>query len=88
MAVFSKELCSKKLNTWLAAEEAVATGQSYQIGTRMLTRADLKQIRAQMEYWAAKLAEAEAAERPAAETACTISYPVMCEEGGHGKELY
>ena len=32
MAVFSKELCSKKLNTWLAAEEAVATGQSYQIG--------------------------------------------------------
>ena len=59
MAVFSKELCSKKLNTWLAA---VATGQSYQIGTRMLTRADLKQIRAQMEYWAAKLAEAEAAE--------------------------
>lgn len=46
MAVFSKELCSKKLNTWLAAEEAVATGQSYQIGTRMLTRADLKQIRA------------------------------------------
>lgn len=53
MAVFSKELCSKKLNTWLAAEEAVATGQSYQIGTRMLTRADLKQIRAQMEYWAA-----------------------------------
>lgn len=62
MAVFSKELCSKKLNTWLAAEEAVATGQSYQIGTRMLTRADLKQIRAQMEYWAAKLAEAEAAE--------------------------
>ena len=87
MAVFSKELCSKKLNTWLAAEEAVATGQSYQIGTRMLTRADLKQIRAQMEYWAAKLAEAEAAET-AAETACTISYPVMCEEGGHGKELY
>ena len=34
MAVFSKELCSKKLNTWLAAEEAVATGQSYQIGGR------------------------------------------------------
>ena len=43
MAVFSKELCSKKLNTWLAAEEAVATGQSYQSGTRMLTRADLRQ---------------------------------------------
>lgn len=62
MAVFSKKLCQQKLNTWLAAEEAVATGQSYQIGTRMLTRADLKQIREEMEYWAGKLSEAEAAE--------------------------
>ena len=62
MAVFAKELCQQKLNTWLAAEESVATGQSYQIGTRMLTRADLKQIRAQMEYWGQKLAEAEAEE--------------------------
>lgn len=59
MAIFSKELCQKKLNIWLAAEEAVATGQSYQIGTRMLTRADLKQIREEMEYWGKKLAEAE-----------------------------
>ena len=55
VAVFSKKLCQRKLNTWLAAEEAVATGQSYQIGTRMLTRADLKQIREEMEYWAGKL---------------------------------
>lgn len=63
MAVFSKELCQRKLDTWLAAEEAVATGQSYQIGNRMLTRADLKQIRNQMEYWAGKLALAEAEEK-------------------------
>lgn len=63
MAVFSKKLCQTKLQTWLDAEEAVATGQSYQIGTRMLTRADLKQIREQMEYWAGKLAEAEAEEK-------------------------
>ena len=63
MAVFSKELCSKKLNTWLAAEEAVATGQSYQIGSRMLTRADLKRVREEMEYWAGKLAEADAEDK-------------------------
>jgi hypothetical protein len=63
MAIFPKELCKAKLQTWLDAEEAVATGQSYQIGTRMLTRADLKQIREQMEYWAGKLSEAEAEER-------------------------
>lgn len=62
MAIFSKKLCQEKLNTWLAAEERVATGQSYQIGSRMLTRADLKQIREEMEYWAGKLAEAEAEE--------------------------
>ena len=58
MAIFSKELCQQKLNTWLAAEEAVATGQSYQIGSRIL-----KQVREQMEYWAGKLAEAEAEEK-------------------------
>jgi hypothetical protein len=63
MAVFSKKLCEQKLNTWLEAEESVATGQSYQIGTRMLTRASLKEIRQEMEYWAGKLAEAEAREK-------------------------
>ena len=61
MAIFTKELCQQKLNTWLAAEESVATGQSYQIGTRMLTRANLKEIRE--EYWGKKLAEAEAEEK-------------------------
>lgn len=63
MAVFTKELCQNKLNTWLAAEEAVATGQSYQMGSRILTRANLKEVREEMEYWAARLAEAEAAEK-------------------------
>ena len=41
----------------------MATGQSYQIGTRMLTRANLKEIREEMEYWGKKLAEAEAEEK-------------------------
>lgn len=62
MAVFSKELCRQKLKTWMAAEDAIATGQSYQIGTRMLTRASLKQVQDQIEYWGKKLAEAEAEE--------------------------
>ncbi len=63
MAIFSKKLCQERLNMWLDAETKVATGQKYQIGTRMLTRADLKEIRSQMEYWAGKLAEAEAEEK-------------------------
>lgn len=63
MAIFSKKLCEQKLNTWLAAEKSIATGQSYQIGTRSLTRADLDDVRAEMEYWAARLQEAEAEEK-------------------------
>ena len=63
MAVFTKEMCQKKLNTWLAAEEAIATGQSYQIGSRMRARADLKQVREEVEYWAGKLGEAEAEDK-------------------------
>lgn len=63
MAIFAKNLCEEKLNTWLAAEEAIATGQSYQLGTRMLTRANLSAVRSEIEYWAGKLAEAEAAEQ-------------------------
>lgn len=63
MAIFSKKICQERLNMWLKAEAKVATGQRYQIGTRMLTRADLKEIRSEMEYWAGKLAEAEAEEK-------------------------
>ncbi len=63
MTIFSKELCQKKLNTWLKAEERIATGQRYQIGTRMLTRADLKEVREEMEYWASRLSEAEVEEK-------------------------
>ncbi len=62
MAVFSKALCTQKLQTWLAAEEAIATGQKYQIGTRNLERADLEDVRKEIDYWAGKLAEAEAEE--------------------------
>ena len=63
MAVFTRKLCKEKLDTWLAAEESIATGQSYQIGTRMLTRAHLKEVREEMVYWAGKLAEIDAEEK-------------------------
>ena len=59
MAVFSKELCRQRLNIWLAAEEAVATGQRYQIEGRSLTRADLYDVRKEVAFWAGRLAEAE-----------------------------
>lgn len=63
MAIFSKELCEQRLKLWLEAEEAIATGQRYQVGDRSLTRADLYDVRKELEYWAGKLAEAEAEEQ-------------------------
>lgn len=39
------------LARWIAAEKAVATGQSYRIGSRSLERANLSEIRKQQNYW-------------------------------------
>lgn len=39
------------LDAWLAADLAVATGQSYQIDGRMLTRAHASEIRTNVTYW-------------------------------------
>jgi len=36
---------------WLAAYRAVATGQSYRIGNRQLTRADAELCRRELHYW-------------------------------------
>lgn len=63
MSVYSKEFCRRKLELWLEAEEAVATGQSYQIDDRRLTRADLYDVRKEVEFWEGKLAAAEAEEQ-------------------------
>jgi hypothetical protein len=40
-----------KLDLWMTAETAVASGQEYTIGSRNLRRADLKEIRGQIDYW-------------------------------------
>lgn len=45
------EIAQKHLNAWLEAELEVTTNQSYTIGSRSLTRADLRDIRKQIEYW-------------------------------------
>jgi hypothetical protein len=41
----------------------VSTGQSYQIGSRKLTRADAAEIRENIDYWAGKVEEAKVAAR-------------------------
>lgn len=39
------------LETWEKAQQAVATGTSYSIGGRSLTRADINDITNQITYW-------------------------------------
>lgn len=51
MVGITVEIAREKLNTWLEAEEALATSQSYTMGTMSLTRADLKQVRENITYW-------------------------------------
>ena len=39
------------LNAWIAADLAVAKGQSYSMNGRSLTLANAKEIREQIQYW-------------------------------------
>ena len=51
MAGIPKEQAEAKLQTWMEAEEKIASGQGYSIGDRRLTRADLYTVRGEIEYW-------------------------------------
>ena len=48
-----------QLDTWLAANTSVASGQEYEIdtgsGSRRLKRADAAEIRQQIDYWDGKV---------------------------------
>ena len=63
MAGIIKEQAEAKLQTWMEAEEKIASGQGYSIGDRRLTRADLYTVRGEIEYWNNKVKELEAAEQ-------------------------
>lgn len=62
MAGITKEQAEAKLQTWMEAEEKIASGQGYSIGDRRLTRADLCTVRGEIEYWDNKVKELEVAE--------------------------
>ena len=47
------------LETWLEAETEVAINQAYTIGGKSFTRADLGEIRRQIEYWSNKVSALE-----------------------------
>lgn len=51
------------LDAWLKAELEISTSQSYKIGTRSLTRADLKEVREQIKFWQNKVTALENASK-------------------------
>lgn len=51
------ERAKTHLNAWLDAELAVSSAQSYSIGSRTLTRANISEIRKQIDYWQNKVDE-------------------------------
>ena len=59
MAGITLKEAQKHLKKWLNAEMEIATSQSYTIGTRTLTRANLKEVRDQIKFWENKVAELE-----------------------------
>jgi hypothetical protein len=56
MPAITLERAQKHLQAWLDAELAVSTGQSYSIGSRQLSRANLSEIRKQINYWRNEIA--------------------------------
>jgi hypothetical protein len=56
MAGITLDQATAKLDAWMAADDAVASGQSYSIGGRSLTRANAAEIRSNIEFWDRKVA--------------------------------
>lgn len=59
MSGITLDIAKEHLNAWLKAELEVTASQSYEIGTRSLTRANLGEIRKQIEYWKNQVAKLE-----------------------------
>ena len=59
MSTISLEVAKKHLEAWLEAELSVTVNQSYTIGSRSLTRANLSEIRKQIEFWNNKVQSLE-----------------------------
>jgi hypothetical protein len=49
------EIAQKHLDEWLEAELVVTTNQSYTLGTKTLTRANLREIGERIKYWSDKV---------------------------------
>ena len=55
MAGITLAQAEAKLTLWLEADDKVASGQSYSIAGRNLTRANAKEIRDNIDFWQSKV---------------------------------
>lgn len=55
MAAITLQTAQKHLDAWLEAEMAVTNAQSYTIGSRTMTKANLGEIRKSIDYWQGKV---------------------------------
>ena len=60
MPAWTLEQARQHLQAWMEAELKVTTGQSYSIGTRQLTRANLSDISEKIKFWANEIEKLEA----------------------------
>lgn len=57
MAGLTLAQAQAQLDTWIAASTAVASGQSYSIAGRSLSRVDAGEIQRQIVFWDSKVKE-------------------------------
>lgn len=55
MAGITQAQAEARLTAYMAAEQAVLSNQSYSIGGRAMTRANLREIRDGITYWEVKV---------------------------------
>ena len=63
MAGITLEIARERLKIWLDAESNVAINQAYTIGGKSFTRANLGEIRKQIEYWSNMVTRLENAKK-------------------------
>lgn len=63
MAGITLSQAQAKLDGWMLAEDSLQNSQTYKMGSRELVRADLAEVRKQIEYWNRKVKELERASR-------------------------
>lgn len=63
MAATRLEEAKEMYQLWIDAEKAVTTGQSYKIGTRSLTRANLSEIAERVKFWRNEVDKLESGRR-------------------------